>query len=166
MDLKAYYQRALLLPIVLPIALLPLAIVVPRLPDAARLALVLLWGALVVGGLPYLFFLTIFYILTVDRTGPKVQRAFRLAPLRFASVMCGIVLLFLLAGGEMPDAALTRALWLIAGVTMGVGYFYVALAETGRIVLQRRGHIRETDDVEGGFALPDTVAAPLPSIQA
>lgn len=164
MDLKEYYERALLLPIVLPIALLPLLIFVQVLPDAALLALALLLGGLVVGGLPYLVFLTFFYIVAERRTERQVQRAFRLAPLRFTSVMCLLVLLPAQVTGE-PMANVMPLLWLFAGTTMGVGYFYVALAEAGRIVLRLRDRIREHHDLAGARPLPDA-ATPLPSVSA
>ena len=139
MDLKSYYRRAVWLPIVVP---LPASGVLLGLADAGLpvgglfgfVGFVLLWS-LILGGVPYLVFLTIFLAWMNEATEAQVRREVLRAPLRFASVMCTILFPFALSDGGGPGYAL---MWWMGAACLGVGYAYVGLAELVRRLLKVR----------------------------
>jgi hypothetical protein len=143
MDLKAYYQRAVLLPVALPLALLPLLSIVPLLPGPAALAFAVLLGSLLVGGLPYLLFLTFFLQWMLDQPEASVRRAVLLAPLRYTSILSAFAFLVIMGVGATSHDTF-RLLLTASAASVVVGYGYVALFELGRAALVRRGVVRPT----------------------
>jgi hypothetical protein len=114
-------------------------LVVKHLPDVLQGVLMVAFGSLVIGGIPYLAFLSFFLAWMGDKPEERVRRAVRLAPLRYTSLLTTFALLL----SFVADGSVSRddlfMLWLLAGAALGVGYVYVALMELGVWWLRRRG---------------------------
>lgn len=141
MDVGSYYRRALWLPIGLPLAapfvLAPAALLGGRVAEMAGSAVMLLAGALVVSVIPYLAFFQVFAWWADGAPERRLRRAVLLAPPRFTSAMCGMAGVVMLPM-DVPGGA-WRMLGFVAVRALGVGYFYVALIELGRMALCREG---------------------------
>lgn len=139
MDLRRYYRRALWLPLVFPVvaicALFPLAVVGGPLGGMAAALAMILFGSLVIGGLPYLVFLAAFRGWAATAPERRVRREALLAPLRYASVLSLFALPFALASRAGQAFPL---FWTFSGCALVLGYFYVGLVELWRVVLLRR----------------------------
>jgi hypothetical protein len=139
--LRAYYRRALLLPIAVPLLFAPGLWFADRLPLGFGVLLVSLLVSPLVGGIPYLIFIFLLRRRTRGWPDGRLRRIALVAPLLFAP-MLGAVLLPIawLQRGSFWSAAELVVGWCVP-FALALGYLYVAIAEMARVVLTRRGAI-------------------------
>lgn len=133
MSLKTYYRRALLLPVVLPFVAYPLLL----LSDGVASIAIMLQYSLVIGGVPYLLFAGGFLLWMRGRTEQEVHVGILLSPLAYSMVMMTCLAVFLGADGKFQSGL--EMFGIVGAFSLLFGYGYVALAETGRVLLRRRG---------------------------
>ncbi|HEU4452600.1 MAG TPA: hypothetical protein VFR81_06040 [Longimicrobium sp.] len=141
MTLRAYYRRALLLPIVVPLLFAPGLFFVDGMVLGHAVLLASVVASPIVIAIPYLAFVLLVRRRMRDQPDRRLRRMALEAPLLFAPLL-GIV--------ALPVAWVQRgsfwsALEMVAGFVVPfaavLGYVYVAIAEAGRVVLERRGTI-------------------------
>jgi hypothetical protein len=141
MTLRAYYRRALLLPIIVPLLFAPGLLFTDRLPLGLGVLLISLLVSPLVGGVPFLVFVLLLRRRTRGWSDGRLRRIALVAPLLFAPLLVAVLL---------PVAWFERgSFWSAAELVVGwcvpfalvLGYVYVAITEAGRIVLTRRGKI-------------------------
>lgn len=142
MRARRYFQLSFLLPIILPLPALLVAR--PGLRGWNSVILVL-WGSLLIGGIPYLLFLAGLFYWIRDKDFKAIQRVTFIAPLLFIPVFvycaAAIIPLQILKTGEVRvegSGVFTFCIFILI-----IGYFYVLLANAGFYLLKAIGYIEE-----------------------
>jgi len=139
--LRAYYRRALLLPVVVPLLFAPGLWFADRLPLGLGVLLVSLLVSPLVGGVPYLIFVLLLRRRTRGWPDGRLRRIALVAPLLFAPLLAAVLLpAAWFERGSFWSAAELVGGWCVP-LALVLGYAYVAIAEAGRLVLERRGKI-------------------------
>ena len=135
MSIQTYYRRALVLPFAVP-ALLCLFLLLPErwVPAVPGFVMMVLFYSVVLGGMPYLLFAAGFLLWSRDKDARRVHAAALLAPLVYAAVLMVCGFLVVLATGA--DATALEEIPMLGACGVGFGYFYVLLAELGRVLLR------------------------------
>jgi hypothetical protein len=140
--LRAYYRRALLLPIVVPLLFAPGLLFTDRLPLGLGVLLISLLVSPLIGAVPYLIFILLLRQRTRGWSDRHLRRIALVAPLLFAPLLGAVLLpIAWYERGSFWSAAELVVGWCVP-FSLVLGYLYVAIAEAGRIVLERRGAIR------------------------
>jgi hypothetical protein len=140
MEYDRYVRRALLMPIVVPLAAAALLLIdrVEHTP-VGEFSILVTWS-LLVGGIPYLVFLIGFHRWMRGKTEPRIRRALRLAPLCYVPVLALFALPLAVASNHGSlDSETLLVVALFGGMGLAFGYGYVLLAELGWMLLGRRG---------------------------
>ena len=145
MRAKSYFKLSFLLPIVLPFVALPFAEMGGGLLNALAF---ILWGSLIIGGIPYALFLIWLFYWMHDKDYRAIQRMTFVVPLLFVMVFfLGATFIFtplqVLSLGEsrIEGSGLVGFCFFI----LIVGYFYVGLTNGGFYLLRHLGYIEEYD---------------------
>lgn len=133
MSIKSYYRWALALPLLLPALASPL-MMADRLPDLLAALVMYLFWSMLVGGIPYLLFAVAFLLWMRRAPEHRVRTAVLLSPLLYTSVLLVYLAAFLLVDGAIGNSL--DALGMFAAFGVSFGYWYVALAELGRVLLR------------------------------
>lgn len=139
---RRYFQLSFLLPLILP--LLALLVASPGFRGWNAVVLVL-WGSLLIGGIPYVLFLAGLLYWARDKDAKAIQRVTFIAPLLLVPVFiyCAVAIipLQILKTGEVRvevSGVLTFCVFVLV-----VGYFYVLLANAVFFLLKAIGFIAE-----------------------
>jgi len=139
---RRYFQLAFLLPIIFP--LLAWLVARPGFRGGNWVALVL-WGSLLIGGIPYILFLAGLFYWVRDKDLKAIQRLTFLAPLLFIPVFvycaAAIIPLQILKTGEVRVEG--SVVFNFCIFILVLGYFYVLLANAGFYLLKFIGFIKE-----------------------
>lgn len=141
MKLRAYYGRTLLLPIAVPLLFAPGLLFTDRMPLLAQVLLVSLVASPVYAALPYLLFVVLVRRWTHGRPERRLRTVALLAPLLFAPVLAAALLPVMWLRRDGFWSAVELVVGWIVPFAVALGYAYVAVAEAGRVVLERRGVI-------------------------
>ena len=139
MNRITYFRLAAFLPVLLPILLTPFAYFTGLLDTVLGDAVMMLFDAALVFGLPYLGVAALTLLLLENAPERAYARVGLAAPLIFAVVVSGM----LVFSGRVSSGATFRGVGLISGLCALVGYFYVGLAFSGLILLKGFGAIGE-----------------------
>ncbi len=140
MEYKTFVRRALLLPIVVPLAAGP-ALFVPGVEGtpAGDLVALVVWS-LLFGGIPYLVFLAAFHLWMREKPEARVRRGLRLSPVFYSLFLAVCMALLEVArNGAAVDGKAFFPLAVFAGIALGFGYAYVLIAEAAWWVMRHRG---------------------------
>jgi hypothetical protein len=132
MSVKGYYRWALLLPLLVPALASPLALLEPK--GVLGAVWFFLFWSLVVGGVPYLLFVTGFLLWMRRVPDERVRMGILVSPLVYTGVLISCVTLFLLVDGALAGSSDSLGGFALFAVV--IGYVYVALAEAGRALLR------------------------------
>ncbi len=139
MNRITYFRVAAFLPVLMPAVLVPFFYFTGLLDTMLGAPLMILFDAALIFGLPYLAAAS----LTLMLLGHASERAYArfglAAPFIFALVVSGIALFHPRASGVD-----LHSLAFLGGVSLAVGYLYVAIAFAGLVILKGFGVIRET----------------------
>ena len=139
MKARLYFQLSFLLPIILP-----LLVWIMGGFDLGNGILAVLILSLVVGGIPYLFFLAGFFCWVTGKDLRSIQRFTFLAPLLFIPVFlaCGFVVM--LPKMRLGEELRNMSNWVLgfSYVILFVGYFYVILVNAGYYLLRFAGLLK------------------------
>lgn len=138
MTLQGYYRRTLALPLLLPVLTLPLMRAEARLPEGLAVPTLLLYGSLLIGGIPYALFAVGFLLWMRGRPDHEVRGGILLSPIAYAVMLmiCAVTFLAIDTPMAWNDLDVICALGAIAVV---FGYAYVLIAELGRVLLRPGG---------------------------
>lgn len=134
MSIKSYYRWALALPLLLPVLATPLLMADDRLPDVLGAVLMFLFYSMLIGGIPYLLFATGFLLWMRRASDDRVRTAVLLSPLLYTLVLLAWLAAFTPFDGPFGDSL--GALGVFAAFGVSFGYWYVALAELGRLLVR------------------------------
>lgn len=140
MNRITYFRAAAFLPVLVPILLTPFAYFTGLLDTVFGDAVMMLFDAALVFGLPYLGVAALALVLLGNASERAYVRVGLAAPFMFAIVVSGM----LLCSGRFPPREDFRGVGFIVGLCALVGYFYVVLAFSGLFILRRLGVIDET----------------------
>ncbi|GJM22150.1 MAG: hypothetical protein DHS20C15_20650 [Planctomycetota bacterium] len=139
MHLKNYYRWSFALPLVVP----PAALGITRdargwLGDVHFL----LWGSLLVGGLPYLGFAGLSLWKLRDQSARRHGRFLLVAPIIFAALLAVLTVAWeLLFDGQSRVSWLIRVATSFGGCGLLLGYTYTGLVHLMRVMLQGAGWV-------------------------
>ena len=126
MSRLTYFRLALLLPLVAPLVVAPLALLAP---DVFGPPALVLGASLAFGGVPYTLFAACVLLWSRGRSADRLRGLARWAPVLFAPLAGLGVIAFYVRNAAGPRAA--AGLWddfvVGAGVSLVLGYLYVAL---------------------------------------
>ena len=139
MTSKRYFQISLLLPIAVP--LVSLFFASPGPLRGWRVVLLLLFGSLLLGGIPYLLFAAGLLFWMRGKSAREVQRMTYVAPLLFIPVFvsCAVALAILeliLSGTNKVEAGLVL---LSCALILIFGYVYVLAVNVSHAILKAIG---------------------------
>jgi len=143
MTSKRYFQISLLLPIAAPLVSLFIASLFagPGPLRGWRVVLLLLFGSLLLGGIPYILFAAGLFFWMRGKSAREVQRMTYVAPLLFIPVFvsCAVALAILeliLSGNNKVEAGLVL---LGCAVILIFGYVYVLAVNVSHAILKAIG---------------------------
>lgn len=151
MTTPTFARRALLLPVLVPLAALPFAFT--AVGPAVQLTVLFLIGSLVWGGLPYAcFVIVLLRKMARTESGRLIALAWR-SPVRFAWMQGGFVALCLTGERLFGDCDACTPWWTIGGLSAtfaivggALGYAYVALTAALHAALRGVGVVRDEVD--------------------
>lgn len=149
MTTRRWFQLSLLLPLVLPVALLP------ALASGVNGAVAVAWlsvAALIWGGIPYVPF-AVGLALTMERVRPdRAVLLALIAPVLFAPVeglaVLAVGLVVSMAAGQ-PAGPMVQLAAIMAAFALVFGFAYVAVSGGLYAVLQVLGRIHDPEEREG-----------------
>jgi hypothetical protein len=151
MSARRYFQLSFLLPLVLPLLV--------RLLWSTGFrgwgsVILIIWGSLLIGGIPYVFFIGGLFFWMRNKDYKAIQRMTFIAPLLFALLFFCIVV-FIIVPLQMLSTGQVRAegnaLSGFCILILIVGYFYVLLTNAGFYLLKGLGYIAEEAEWEGAL---------------
>lgn len=134
MSIKSYYRWALALPLLLPALATPLLMADDHLPEVLGAVMMYLFYSMLIGGIPYLLFVTGFLLWMRRAPESRVRTAVLLSPLMYTLVLLAWLAAFIPFDGGIGDSL--GALGVFAAFGVSFGYGYVAIAEFGRWLLR------------------------------
>jgi tetratricopeptide (TPR) repeat protein len=139
---RRYFLFSFLLPIILPLVTLLVTRAGFRESNSGVL---ILWGSLLIGGVPYILFLAALFYWARDKDFKAIQRVTPIAPLLFIPVFVycalAIIPLQILKTGEVRVEG--NVVFNFCILILILGYFYVLLANGGFYLLKFIGFIKE-----------------------
>jgi hypothetical protein len=141
MTLRAYYGWTLLLPIAVPLLFAPGLLFTDRVPLLAQVLLVSVVASPVYAALPYLLFVALVRRWTRGMPERRLRRVALVTPLLFAPLLAAALLPVMWARRDGFWSAAELVVGWIVPFAVALGYAYAAIAEAGRVVLERRGVI-------------------------
>jgi hypothetical protein len=140
MSVRRFYMGMLLLPIVVPILVAPIGVFITR-DTVLTDFLGLLFVAGVYGFVPYAIFAAGVAILIRRSTPAAIRRLQWFAPLICLVLFAGAVSIRTAVLGNPFDRGWFGSLAFFAGLELAVGYFYVGVIESLRLIALRHGVI-------------------------